>query len=95
MTSQPHDSSYKLLFSHPAMVEDLLTGFVHEDWVAELDFATLEKVPGSYVSDDLRPRADDVVWRVRWREHWLYIYLLLEFQSDVDPVRCAICWRNE
>lgn len=41
MTSQPHDSSYKLLFSHPAMVEDLLTGFVHEDWVAELDFATL------------------------------------------------------
>ena len=85
MTPQPHDSSYKLLFSHPAMVEDLLTGFVHEDWVAELDFATLEKAPGSYVSDDLRPRADDVVWRVRWREHWLYIYLLLEFQSDVDP----------
>lgn len=83
--SQPHDSSYKLLFSHPAMVADLLTGFVHEDWVAELDFATLEKWPGSYVSDDLRPRADDVVWRVRWRERWLYVYLLLEFQSGVDP----------
>jgi hypothetical protein len=83
--AQPHDSGYKLLFSHPEMVTDLLTGFVHEDWVKELDFTTLEKRSGSYVSDDLRPRADDIVWRVRWRDRWLYVYLLLEFQSDVDP----------
>jgi len=82
--TQPHDSGYKLLFSHPVMVADLLTGFVAEDWVKELDFSTLEKQSGSYVSDDLRPRADDVVWRVRWRDRWLYVYLLLEFQSEVD-----------
>ena len=37
------------------------------------------------MSEELRPRADDVVWRVRWREHWVYVYLLLEFQSEVDP----------
>lgn len=85
MTAQPHDSSNKLLFSHRAMGEDLLTGFVHEDWVAELDFTTLEKVSGSYVSDDLRPGADNVVWRVRWRGRWPYVYLLLEFKSEVDP----------
>ena len=42
-----HDNGYKNLFSHPEMVRDLLTGFVHEPWVAELDFATLEKVSGS------------------------------------------------
>lgn len=83
--AQPHDSGYKLLFSHPAMVADLLKGFVAEDWVRELDFTTLEKQSGSYVSDDLRPRAEDVVWRVRWRDRWLYVYLLLEFQSEVDP----------
>jgi hypothetical protein len=83
--AQPHDSGYKLLFSHPAMMADLLRGFVAEEWVEELDFTTLEKQSGSYVSDDLRPRADDVVWRVRWRDRWLYVYLLLEFQSAVDP----------
>ncbi|HET6629820.1 MAG TPA: transposase, partial [Woeseiaceae bacterium] len=33
-----HDHSYKLLFSHPAMVRDLLQGFVNADWLAELDF---------------------------------------------------------
>jgi len=36
-----HDHGYKLMFSHPAMVEDLLRGFVPGEWVAELDFAVL------------------------------------------------------
>jgi len=79
-----HDRSYKLIFSHPEMVEDLLRGFVHEDWVRALDFATLERVGGGYVTDDLREREDDIVWRVRFGQDWLYVYLLLEFQSSVD-----------
>ncbi|MEK8020557.1 MAG: Rpn family recombination-promoting nuclease/putative transposase, partial [Candidatus Parabeggiatoa sp.] len=61
-----HDQSYKRLFSHPKMVEDLLRGFVHEDWVNQLDFTTLEVFKDSFVSDDLRDRHDDIIWRVRW-----------------------------
>ena len=79
-----HDHSYKLLFSHPEMVADLLRGFVLEDWVKDLDFATLERVSGGYVADDLREREDDIVWRVRFGGGWLYVYLLIEFQSSVD-----------
>ncbi|MCG5534704.1 Rpn family recombination-promoting nuclease/putative transposase [Ectothiorhodospira mobilis] len=79
-----HDNSYKLLFSHPRMVHDLLTGFVREAWVEQLDFTSLEKVSGSYVTDELRDREDDVIWRIRWGEDWVYVYLLLEFQSSVD-----------
>jgi len=79
-----HDHSYKLLFSHADMVADLLRGFVHEPWVQELDFASLAKVSGSYVADDLREREDDIIWRVRWGQDWLYVYLLLEFQSTID-----------
>jgi hypothetical protein len=63
---------YKYLFLHANMVEDLLRGFVKEDWVEELDFMTLEKVSGSYVSDDLRDRADDIVWWIRWGQDCLY-----------------------
>lgn len=62
-----HDNAYKHIFSHPTMVEDLLRGFLHEDWVQQVDFGTLEKASGSYVSDDLRDREDDLVWRVRQR----------------------------
>jgi hypothetical protein len=80
-----HDASYKLLFSHPQLVEDLLRGFVREPWVAELDFTTLETVPASTVSDDLRSRHNDLIWRVRWGPCWLYVYVMLEFQSRVDP----------
>ena len=83
-----HDNAYKHLFSHPQAVRDLLRGFVEEDWVALLDFDTLEKVAGSYVTDDLRDREDDLIWRIRMKgaeaDEWLYVYLLLEFQSSVD-----------
>jgi predicted transposase/invertase (TIGR01784 family) len=79
-----HDKSYKLLFSHPEMVSDLLKGFVKEAWVEQCDFTTLEKMSGSYVTDDIREREDDLIWRIRWGDEWLYVYLLLEFQSFVD-----------
>ena len=79
-----HDSGYKLLYGHAAMVRDLLTGFVPGDWVRSLDLSTLERCSGSYVTDDLRDRADDLIWRLRWGEDWLYVYLLLEFQSTID-----------
>jgi predicted transposase YdaD len=49
-----------------------------------LDYATLERMPGSYVTDDLRDRADDIVWRVQVDGEWVYLYILIEFQSTVD-----------
>ena len=80
-----HDASYTLLFSHARMVEDLLRGFVREPWVDEVDFTTLERWSESQTSDTLRQRRNDVIWRLRWGSEWLYLYLLLEFQSTVDP----------
>ena len=81
---RPHDAAYKLLFSFPDMVRDLLGGFVPREWTDALDLSTLERWPESTVSDDLRQRHQDRVWRVRLRERWLYVLVLLEFQSAVD-----------
>ena len=36
-----HDAPYKLLFSQPRMVQDLLRGFAARDWSDALDFSTL------------------------------------------------------
>ena len=80
----PHDAACKLLFSFPAMVRDLLAGFFPGEWVEELDLSTLERWPESTVSDDLLQRHRDRVWRVRCRGRWLYVLVLLEFQSTVD-----------
>ena len=81
----PHDSAYKQFFSNPEMVESLLRDFVPADFIADLDFSTLERCSGSYVTDDLRERHDDIVWRVGWKKgSWCYVALLLEFQSTPD-----------
>ena len=81
-----HDAAYKELFSHPRMVKDLLRGFAAPEWFDEIDFSTLEKIPAEYVSDDLRQRHGDVVWRVQFhKKTWLYLLVMLEFQSTVDP----------
>lgn len=66
------------------MVADLLRGFVKEEWVSQLDFSSLEKLSGSFVADGLRDRENDLIWRMRWGREWMYVYLLLEFQSGVD-----------
>ena len=79
-----HDSSYKYLFSIPEMVQQLVMGFIPDDWLHSLDFTTLEKVSGSYVSEDFKQREDDIVWRVKVGGDWVYLYLLIEFQSSVD-----------
>jgi len=80
-----HDSAYKNIFSHAAMVADALRGFVREDWVGQLDFGTLERHNASFIAEDQRSRASDIVWRVRRQPgEWVYIYLMFEFQSSVD-----------
>ena len=80
------DPNYKRLFSFPRMVEDLLRGFLPGDWLAELDFSTLRKLPTEYVSDELLKRHGDCVWRMRRRRgEWLYLLVVLEFQSTAEP----------
>ena len=67
------------------MVRDLLRGFAARDWSGDLDLASLTPLPASFVSHDLRQRHGDLVWRVRFKDdRWLYVVLLLEFQSAVD-----------
>jgi hypothetical protein len=47
------------------MIVELLRGFLRESWVKNLDFSTLERVGGSFVSADLRERHSDMIWRIR------------------------------
>ncbi len=81
----PHDGSYRRLFSHAIMVEDLIRRYVAPPWVDRLDFSTLEMVPAHYVSDQLEQRESDAIWRLRYGPagDWLFIYILIEFQSSV------------
>jgi hypothetical protein len=78
-----HDHSYKLLFSHPRMARDLIAGFVQVGRHTATDLLPLETANTEFISDRLKVRATDMVWRFRAGVRDC-IYLLLEFQSTVE-----------
>ena len=80
----PHDAAYKTFFSDPAMVKSLLLDFAPEEFVRHFDFQTLESCSGDYATFNLQRRHADIVWRVRFKDSWRYIYILLEFQNSSD-----------
>ena len=83
--AQEHDRRYKYVFSHPAFVERLLTSFVDEPFVDDLDFSTLQRVNASFVSEEFARREADVIWKLSYRGRPIYLFVLIEFQSSVDP----------
>jgi len=80
------DKGYKNLFSNKEMVRDLLVQFVDPEIVRELDLDldSMIREHSDFVSDDLRERIDDVVWRVKLKDRTLYLCILVEFQSAED-----------
>ena len=94
MPGFPHDASYKTLLSHREAMSDLSRGYFHENLTGEIDWDSLELVPSEYITDDLRRLANDLVWRLLRRgpdgeEEWIYIYAMLEFQSQPDHYMAA------
>ena len=96
------DPTYKDIFGHAFMVEELVRWLVADlhgarSLVEALDFSGLERVHEQSVTshgDDQHRHANDMVWRAPFRERdeddeddpgaWLYLVVMLEFQSEVD-----------
>ena len=81
-----HDPVYRRLFGFPRMVGDLLKAVGDPAWLGDVDLETLEKLPADHVGDDGQQRRGDAAWRVRFRDGWLYLLVLLEFQSRSDAL---------
>ncbi|MGV8122698.1 MAG: Rpn family recombination-promoting nuclease/putative transposase [Candidatus Xenobiia bacterium LiM19] len=79
-----HDRGYRMLLSHPKVVEDLITSFVSGDFVKDIDFENIEPYARSFIAEDYREREADVIWRVKVKERPIYFYILIELQSSRD-----------
>lgn len=80
-----HDSSYRLIFSHPETIRELLAGHCAR-WIAvgEVDFSTLVRLPDGYVTDEGTRRSADMAWIAGYGED-AHLVVLIEFRSSPDP----------
>ena len=62
----------------------LLRACLPADLLAAADFSELSELATEYVSDELLKRHGDTVWRLRLGQRWVYLLVLLEFQSEDD-----------
>ena len=78
-----HDESYKQLFRDPRAAAALIRDFAAKGWSHELDMTTLQPFPTETVGPDLKRRAGDCAWHVRFNDGRSVVFLF-EFQSSVD-----------
>ncbi len=79
-----HDRGYEKLFSNLEIFQELVTTFVTEPWVKELDFTTCELVKDAFVSKAYKASFSDLIYKIKWRGEELYLVVLLEFKSAPD-----------
>jgi hypothetical protein len=86
-----HDGSQRRLFGHVEILKMLVEGFIPPKILKglELELDAAEQLNAKFVSEGLSVREADVVWRIPRRADGdapLYLCILLEFQSSVDPM---------
>ncbi|WP_329408944.1 Rpn family recombination-promoting nuclease/putative transposase [Nocardia vinacea] len=82
--SNPHDAYFRNVLGRPAEAASELRLVLPKEIVARLDWATLEVQSGTFVSDELRSRQSDLLFRTRLDGRDAFVYILLEHQSRSD-----------
>jgi predicted transposase/invertase (TIGR01784 family) len=88
MKKSEYDHPYKDIFSQKQVVRDLLSDFIPHDLSKLLDLESLEPCKNVFIGEgrdkEYQERRNDLIWKVRFNQEWLFIYILIEFQSSSD-----------
>lgn len=85
MNDALHDHFFRAIFSVPARAGAELRSVLPPAVAAAVDWPTLATVPGTFVDDELRGRAADLLFTVRRRGGGdALVHLLFEHQSTFD-----------
>ena len=86
MSTRPHDSLFHDTFEHPEHARGELQHLLGAQLAARVEWSTLELVPGTFVSEELRDSHSDLLFRVLLGGRPAYLYLLFEHQSSPEPL---------
>ena len=81
----PHDRFFKETLTRRENAIAFFREYLPGDIVSQLDWRTLKISKETFVEPGLRERFSDIVYEIRARGRRMFIYLLLEHQSSVDP----------
>jgi predicted transposase YdaD len=83
--SGPHDLFARYTFSHPERAAAELRAVLPPEVVAQVDWSSLHREPGSVVDPELRERQSDLLFSARLHGGQpLLFYFLVEHQSSMD-----------
>ncbi len=83
--SQPHDKLVKKLLSNPAAAKDILSLYLPQNVCELIDLNNLVLQRDSFIDDEHRAFAVDLLYKTTFKGEEGYIWLLLEHQRKDDP----------
>jgi predicted transposase YdaD len=84
--AQPHDALFKFVFGKPVHAASELRAVLPTLLTARLDLENLHPVNGSFVDEELTNRHCDVLMRTTFDGREAFVYVLIEHQSNPDPM---------
>src|SRR5437899_1243043 len=82
----PHDALFKAVFSKPENALAVFREALPAELVEAIEPGSLELEPGTFVDDELKERASDLLFKAKLRGRDALVYVLFEHQSTVDPL---------
>ena len=83
----PHDKLFRVAFSDTREAKPLLQFILPKTLAASIEWTSLRVVPGTFVDDGLTERRTDILYSATTDDgRPQLIYVLLEHQSQVDPM---------
>ena len=84
-TPTPHDAAFRQFLANPDVARDFMQIHLPAELCALCDLSTLKLESGTFVEEDLRQYASDILWSMKTTSgDDGYIHLLLEHQSTAD-----------
>ena len=88
--SNPHDRFAKAVFSDPAQTALVFQAVLPPALLGQLDLSAAELQESLFTDDELKERRADLLFRVPFKDGGeVYLLILLEHQSSVDPTMPA------
>lgn len=81
---QPHDKIVKKILSHPETARDILTLYLPQEILSIIDLNHLKLQKDSFIDDEHRANATDLLFKTSCKNKDGYIWILLEHQRKSD-----------